>query len=155
MSAAAQVHGTGLIEEPDTTQKFDGVTETFVQLPTEPTREVRWDLAPDWNGKLDLKRDWIKGSRIKPVIFVPEERLHEIDRAELRSRILQKGATYCKAPEIHVIRKKVTRDSRHAADMPTKDSLKLFAEETKAREAKLKIAYALKLAVEADEGVRE
>jgi hypothetical protein len=133
------------------------VRENFLPLPVDRTLELRIELGEDFDGDLDLLLVDVdvRDARVKPVVFVPEERVDLLDRETLRERILAIGAKYCKAPVVHVVRKVVRRDVRHDAEIPLEDSLRIFAEETKPRDTEEKIAFAAELAREADAGEME
>ena len=125
----------------------------FVPLPVERTIEIRFELDEDWNG--DLEFPDVVGARVKPVIFVAEERANLVDRDAIRSTLEELGAIYVRTPLVHVVRKVVRRDERHDVEIPLEDSIELFAEETKPRDAEAKIAFAVALAREADAGEKE
>ena len=128
------------------------VGDRFLPLPAEPTRELRWDLPEDWDGAIPVDADLVRGARVKPVVTVPEARLAALDPEALRARILELGATYCKAPLVHVLRKRTARDERHATELPLEDSLAIFAEETRVRDPEEAVRFAAALAREADAG---
>ena len=127
----------------------------FLPLPVEPTREIRFELDADWDGRWKIDPELVRGARIKPVVFVPEERASEVDKASLRQLFLDTGATYCKLPEVHVHRKEVRRDARHDVELSIEESLWLFASETRPKNTEDKVLFAAALAREADAGAKE
>ncbi len=143
----------GVVSETTHGGRADGavVRENFLPLPVDRTIELRLEFGEDL-GDVD-----VEGARVKPILLVPEEKADLVDREGLRSKLMEKGAVYVKAPIVHVVRRAVKRDERHDADVPLEESLRLFAGETKPRDAEEKVAYAVALAREADaaEGERE
>jgi hypothetical protein len=127
----------------------------FLPLPVDRTIELRWDLSEDFDGVLPVDPKEVDGARVKPVIYVPEEKADLVDRDGLRSDLLGMGAVYCKAPTVHVVRKKVQRDDRHAVEVPLEESLRMFAEETNPRDPDARVEFAATLAREADAGAEE
>lgn len=125
----------------------------FVPTPADRTVEVRVELGEDWEGGIEFPD--VRGARVKPVIFVAEERADLVDREAIRTVLEELGAVYVRTPLVHVVRKVVRRDERHAVDLPLEESIRLFAEETTPRDAGEKIAFALELAREADAGEKE
>lgn len=128
---------------------------TFLPLPAEPTRELVLELGDDWDGAWEFDPEVVRGARVKPVVYVPEGRLALLDRDALRKAIVEAGATYCRTPTIHVSRLREKRDARHDAELPLEESLRIFGEETRARDLAEKVAFAAELAREADAGVTE
>jgi len=124
--------------------------ERFVELPVDRHVEVLLDFVE--NPDLLLDESLLKGARVKPVVVVPEERVETFDREALRKAVLKAGAESCRPPEVRVVRKRVKRDERHAADVPLEESLRIFAAETRARDAGEKVSFAAELAREADAG---
>lgn len=135
-------HGRGEGEKP--------ISHRFLDLDADPTLEVRFELPAEWDGAFPLEGAALKGARVKPVVFVPEELSAEVDRHALRSAILETGAVYCKVPIVQVARKKVKRDERYAVELPLEESLRIFAEETRAEDAERLVKFAAALAREAD-----
>ena len=127
----------------------------FVPLPVDRTIELRFELGEDWDGNLVFSKGDVEGARVKPVVFVAEERADLVDRDAIRATLEELGAVYVRAPLVHVVRKVVRRDERHAVEIPLEDSIELFAEETKPRDAAEKVAFAVALAREADAGEKE
>jgi hypothetical protein len=123
----------------------------FVPLPADRTIELRFELGEDWDGGFE-PADFpdVLGARVKPVLFVAEERADLVDREAIRATLEELGAIYVRAPLVHVVRKVVRRDERHDVEIPLEESIGLFAEETKPRDAEAKVAFALELAREAD-----
>lgn len=144
----------GVVSETSHGGREDGavVRENFLPLPVDRTLELRWDLGNGFPADGEPEIPDVAGARVKLVIFVAEESVMHLDRDGLRDRILSAGAKYCKAPVVHVVRKAEHRDARHAVDVPLEESLRLFAEETKPREAEDKVEFAAGLAREADAG---
>lgn len=130
------------------------VRNKFVDYGAQPTRELRWELSPDWNGDLQISKKDVKGARIKPVILIPEEVVNLLDRHALKKIILDLGAVYCKVPIVHVLKKRAKRDDRHRVELSLEESLKLFAEETRPEDPEEKVKFAAALAREADSGER-
>lgn len=126
----------------------------FVSLPVEPTRELRFELDANWDGRWPIQPTLVAGARIKPVVFVPEAIAANVDKFGLKAEFEALGATYVKTPHVHVVREKTTRDARHAVDLPLEESLRIFAEETRTSDL-AKVAFAAAIAREADAGVRE
>ena len=128
----------------------------FVPLPVERTIELRLELEADWDGGFE-PTDFpdVLGARVKPVVFVVEERANLLDREALRASLEELGAVYVRTPLVHVLRKVVRRDERHDVEIPLEESIELFAEETKPRDAEAKVAFAVALAREADAGEKE
>ncbi len=131
------------------------ISHRFLKLNADKTREVVFELSSDWNGVFFIDPKLIKGARIKPVVFVPEELSAQVDRHVLRQAILDAGAIYCKVPTVHISRKKVTRDERHDVTLTLEESLNIFAEETNPTDAPNLISFAAKIARQADEGESE
>ena len=156
----ALVKVTGMTRRPRAEMKVthgrgEPVENRFLEYGAQPTREIRWELPPDWDGDLPLDPDVIDGSRIKPVVLVPDNVADQLDRHALRQRILDLGATYCKVPVVHVLRERVARDERHRTELSLEESLEIFAEETRPPDAEAKVAFAAELAREADAGEKE
>jgi hypothetical protein len=120
------------------------VRENFLPLPVDRTLELRLEFGENL-GDVD-----VRGARVKPILFVPEEKADLVDREALRAKLIERGAVYVKAPTVHVIRKAIKRDERHRADVPLEESLRLFAGETRPRDADAKGEFAAALAREAD-----
>lgn len=130
------------------------VKHHFLPLPADRTLEIRWDLDDDFDGSFEFP-DGVSGARVKPVIHVPEGKVGLVDRDGLRKVLLDAGAIYCKAPTVHVARRKVKRDERHAVEVPLEESLRIFAEETNPRDPDRRVEFAAALAREADAGAKE
>lgn len=143
----------GIARETSHGGREDGavVREDFLPLPVDRTVEIRLDLDLDFAGDFDV-RDDLEGARVKPVVFVPEERADLVDREALRTALLERGAVYVKAPLVHVVRREAKRDARHDVEVPLEESLRLFVEETRPRDAEAKVEFAAALAREADAG---
>jgi len=131
-----------------------GAVTYFLPLPVEPTLEIRFELDEAWDGAWRLPAA-VSGARVKPVVSVPEARAEAVDRAALRRAVLEAGAVYCKLPEVHVRRREVRRDERHDVELPLEESLRIFAEETRPRDAERFVEFAAALAREADAGESE
>lgn len=131
--------------------------ERFVPLPVDRLVEISITIAENWDGRLDrfFRPEDVRGARVKVVATVPEARLADFDRETLRSLILAAGAVHCRAPEVRVVRRKVRRDERHDAEISIEESLRIFAEETRAKGTEGKVRFAAELAREADAGVCE
>lgn len=125
--------------------------ERFLPLPVTPAVE----LTAEWDGRLDLDPEVIRGAAVKLVLRVPEDRLAELDREALRAEVLAAGADSCRSPVIHVVRRREARDARHAAELSLEDSLRIFAEEVRAPDLEERVNFAAALAREADSGVLE
>lgn len=123
------------------------MTEEFVELPVDRLIEFTVHLGMDFDGRVTLPE--VSGARVKPVIFIPAERVDLLDRVGLVADLKSKGATAVKAPVVHVVRSVERRDERHDVDLPLEESLRLFAEETGVTDPG-RIEMALKLAREAD-----
>jgi hypothetical protein len=149
----------GVVSETTYGGREDGsiVRENFIPLPVDRTIEVRLELAENFDGDLDLLLTDLdfRDARVKPVLFVPEAVVDLLSRDALRESILQAGALYCRTPIVHVVRTVVHRDERHDVEIPLEESLRIFAEETKPRDADGKVSFAAELAREADAGERE
>lgn len=128
--------------------------EKLIKLPVSRLLELTWELDSTFEGIIDIEAD-VAGARVKPVLYVPEEKLKLVDKNQLTQDLINAGASYIKAPTIHTIRKKVKRDDRHDVELSIEESLEIFAEETKVRDVDVKIAFAAELAREADSGVEE
>jgi hypothetical protein len=128
------------------------VRNDLYPLPVDRTVELRFELGLDWDGEFDLDSEVIRGARVKPVVFVDEEKADLVDRDAMKEMISSLGAIYVRTPAVHVIRKRVKRDERHDVEIPLEESLRLFAEETRPEDAEEKIDYAVALAREADAG---
>jgi len=137
--------------------KLREVREEFLPLPATPAVELAFDLDEDWDGRLESLGlpDAVVGAAVKLVLRVAEERLAELDREGFRAAVLAAGADSCRAPVVHVTRKREARDDRHAAELTLEDSLSIFAEEVRAPDAGARVAFAAALAREADAGVEE
>lgn len=122
----------------------------FVPLPVDRTVELRLEFGADWDGEIVYARSDVEGARVKPVVFVAEEKADLVDREAIRATLVELGAVYVRAPMVHVVRNVVRRDERHDVEIPLEESIRLFAEETKPRDAEAKVAFALELAREAD-----
>jgi hypothetical protein len=131
------------------------ILHRFVKLGADATREVIFELSSDWDGMFCIDPKIMKGARIKPVVFVPEEIVAQVDRHALRQSIIEAGAVYCKVPTVHISRKKITRDERHDVSLSLEESLEIFAEETSPEDADKLISFAAKVARDADEGDEE
>jgi len=131
------------------------VSNRLIRTGADPTVEVTFELPADWDGKFPLDPGAVKGTRVKPVVVLPEELVSGVDRHALRTAILDAGALYCKVPFLRVIRRKQTRDRRHAPDLPLEESLRIFAEETKTEDPEEVVKFAAALAREADAGATE
>jgi hypothetical protein len=143
----------GVIRETTHGGRDDGavVRENFLPLPVDRTVELRIEIGESFDGEIGGFPD-LAGARVKPVVFVPEERAELFDRDALREKLEEAGAIYVKAPTVHTIRRVVRRDARHDVDVPLEESLRIFAEETKPRDADAKVEFAAALAREADAG---
>ena len=128
--------------------------ERFLPLPVDRHVELTFEF-PETIDLAVFDSNVVVGARVKPIVIVSEEKLETLDREAIRRAILEKGAVHCRAPEVRVVRRKVKRDERHAADVPLEESLRIFAEETRARNAEWKVGFAAELAREADAGARE
>jgi hypothetical protein len=128
--------------------------DRFLPLPVDRTIELRFDLGDDWDGAIELEPD-LTGARVKPVVHVAEAVVERFDRNGLKDRILEAGATYCKAPVVHVVRTVVKRDDRHDVELSLEESIRVFAEETRPADAGEKVVFAVEIAREADGGERE
>lgn len=126
--------------------KKSKIKDKFIKLPVDPIHEI---VIKELDYELDEKL--IKGSRIKPIVYIKEEKLDQFDSNLLKKRIFKLGAIYCKNPIINVIRKKIRRDSRHDFILQLEDSIKLFAKETRPKNKDKKIEFTIQLAKEADE----
>lgn len=133
------------------------VREEFIPLPVTPAVELSFDLGEDWDGRLSSLGlpEAVRGAAVKLVLRVAEERLGELDREGFRAAVLAAGAESCRAPVVHVTRKREARDDRHAAELTLEDSLRIFAEEVRAPDAAERVAFAAALAREADAGAEE
>jgi hypothetical protein len=133
------------------------VREEFIPLPVTPVVELSFDLGEDWDGRLAGLGipEGIAGASVKLVLRVAEERVAELDRDAIRAAVLAAGAVSCRAPVVHVTRRRDARDARHAAELPLEDSLRIFAEEVRAPEPAERVAFAAALAREADAGATE
>lgn len=129
--------------------------DRFLPLPVDRTLELKFEFGADWDGTIDLDLEKLAGSRVKPVVFVVEEAVERFDRDSLKLRILHAGAVYCRAPLVHVIRRTVKRDERHAVEVPLEESIRIFAEETNPADADKKVTFAAEVAREADGGEKE
>lgn len=125
------------------------MNETILPLPVDRLVEVVYQLDRDFDGVFEVPPS-VEGARVKPVVYVPEEKLELVRKDELRELLLRAGAVYVKAPTVHVIRKRRRRDERHDVELDLEASLAIFAEETGADAAKVEFAAAL--AREADAG---
>lgn len=131
-------------------QRLRAMKQKFVPLPVEELVEYVVDINESGTYPI-LEAHSFEGFRVKLVINVPEEWVENIDPAGIAKQFRLAGASHVKTPEVRVIRKDVVRDERHHVDVPLEESLRLFADETKIQDAERRIAFAAKVAREADD----
>ena len=148
--ATVRVTGMDLRTRAEIKTSSPGVEHRFLDVSADPTIEVRFEIPASWDGRFPLNPEALTGTRVKPVVLVPEELASEVDRHALRQEILEAGAVYCKVPIVQVARRKVKRDARHAVELPLEESLRLFAAETRTEDPETVVEFAAALAREAD-----
>lgn len=128
-------------------------TEVFLPLGADPALELTWDLTR--GDDLTVVPPIPKLAHVKALVRVSEDLAAAVDRDALRRRILTAGAQTCVPVDLIVIRGEERERGVEFELMSTKEAVLSFADETKPVDRDRKVALALAVAAEADEGVVE